>query len=77
VAWSRDGSVVAGAPTLHEVRLWDAADGSPLPSLTGHADWVHAVAFAPDGRHLASAGGGEYLRGDNLIRLWPLPLPRP
>src|SRR5205085_11355880 len=45
------------------VRLWDAKDGSPAWAQADPAAAVWAVAFAPDGRTLASAGA------DGLIKL--------
>jgi WD40 repeat protein len=38
------------------VRLWHVATGQELAVLTGHHGPVNCVAFAPDGRTLASGG---------------------
>lgn len=36
------------------VKLWDVATGKELRSLPGHYDYVEAVAFARDGKHLVT-----------------------
>ena len=43
-----------------------------LRRFTGHADWVMAVAFSPDGRHAASGSGFPSNKDDNTARLWDL-----
>jgi WD40 repeat protein len=35
-----------------------------VASLAGHTNWVHSVAFSPDGQHIVS---GSY---DNLVKVW-------
>jgi WD40 repeat protein len=55
-----------GVPQLGDVRLWDVATGRQIGPTLNHANKVHAVAFSPDGRWLAT--GDEDGRG----RLWPM-----
>lgn len=37
-----------------EFRLWDVGTGKPAATLSGHKKFINVVAFAPDGKHLAS-----------------------
>jgi WD40 repeat protein len=51
------GTLLAAAGTDATVRRWDLTADPPaeLPALKGHAGWVQAIAFHPDGTRLFSA----------------------
>jgi WD40 repeat protein len=51
----------------HTARLLDTATGKVLKTLKGHKNFVRAVAFAPDGKTLATGGW------DQAVKLWDLP----
>ena len=48
------------------VKLWDAATGQEVKNLQDHIDAVFAVAFSPDGKHLAS--GSQ----DRSVKIWDI-----
>jgi uncharacterized caspase-like protein len=64
LAFSPDGSWLAGAGQDHTARLWDAASGRELRSFMGHGSQVNAVAFTPDGHWLTSAST------DGSVHIW-------
>jgi WD40 repeat protein len=65
MAFSPDGKTLAVGRSDRSIRLHDAATGKQLRMLGRQVDAVWAVAFAPDGRFVASAG-----RRDGGIHLW-------
>jgi len=78
IAISPDGKLLAMLSHINEGHLYDPATGKHLESIFLGNDMAHAVAFSPDSRYLATAGGGlvdgpnfrpSY---DNIIRLWDL-----
>jgi WD40 repeat protein len=64
VAFSPDGTLLAVGNSAGEVRLYDAANGALLATLTGHTDSVTGAAFAPDGRALLTSSI------DGTVRVW-------
>jgi WD40 repeat protein len=74
VAFSPDGRRLAAGCADNSIRLWDVATargaggkevlGAEVAELRGHDDYVHAVAWSPDGTRLISASG------DHTVRVW-------
>lgn len=67
-----DGSQVATAGTGQRlaVNLWNEHMRGPIIRLRGEADYLDAIAYAPDGRMLVAASM------DGQMRLWNLPTDR-
>ena len=61
--FSPDGSIVA-SDDQNDVKLWNAATGELLNTLSGHKSIVNSLSFNPDGKTLVS---GSW---DITIRLW-------
>ena len=65
IAYSPDGSRIATVSSDNDVKIWDAASGQEIATLTsGHARPVNALAFSPDGQYLATGGD------DGFVILW-------
>jgi WD40 repeat protein len=72
--YSPDGQWVASAGTDRTVRVWRATGRQDVAVLRGHTEAVIRVAFAPNGRRLASASlTGDTAHGwvsDDTVRIW-------
>lgn len=70
-SWSPDGSIVAVGRAERPAILWDVKPRRLLPELAGENGSQQQVAFSPDGKLLATIGGGPALRFWNT-QTWSL-----
>src|SRR5207237_6045536 len=54
--------LLASGSADRAVKVWDPIKGTRLHTLGEPTDWVYAVAWSPDGKHLAAAGVDKSLR---------------
>jgi WD40 repeat protein len=64
IAYSPDGTKIATVSGDTTAKIWDAATGKELRTLTGHTAELRPVAFSPDGKFLATGSG------DNTAKIW-------
>jgi WD40 repeat protein len=67
VKFSPDSSTLA-VGGYQDVHLIESESGKVLATLSGHTDYVRSIAFSPDGKRVATAGGAPQLFGE--IRIW-------
>jgi hypothetical protein len=64
LAFSPDGSYLAGEVEAGKTAVWSVPDGKHMRTMKGHGDELSALAFSPDAKWLATAGD------DGCVGLW-------
>lgn len=62
--FAANGKMAATASADKTIKLWDMSNGSNTKTFTEAKDWIYAVRFSPDNRHLAA---GTW---DGAVYLW-------
>jgi WD40 repeat protein len=71
LAFSADGKHLVAGGQDSVARLWSVAEGELVRSFKGHKGALYSVAISPDGKRIASGGGGDGTAPQNMeIRLW-------
>jgi WD40 repeat protein len=66
VIYHKQKPIILTCSADQTVRLWNADNGQLIRTLTGHSDWVYALALSPDGNYAASGSwNGE-------VKIWKL-----
>lgn len=66
VAWRRDDAILASGSADRTVRLWGMGSEHLVVDGGAFGDWVHCVAWSPDGQTLAAGGGMAH----PVVKLW-------
>jgi WD40 repeat protein len=67
MTFSPDGTRIAGAiesGNIFVVKIWNAANGNEIRTLTGHTSLIWSVRYSPDGKQIVTAST------DRSIRIW-------
>lgn len=64
IAYSKDGSMLAGGGFMGVVKLWDMKTHQLIKKFTGHVGGIYGTSFSPDGKLIASCGM------DLTLRIW-------
>ena len=67
--FSPEGKLLA-VGGYRDVRIIEAPSGHQLAALSGNTDYVRSIAFSPNGKSIAAAGGVPQLFGE--IRIWDI-----
>ena len=67
IAFTPDGSILATGGEEGTAKLWDVATVQEIATLKGHLRSIHALDISPDGKRLATGGGG-----DESVKLWDM-----